>query len=245
MGFPLYLAMTVAEMLENGPLPPNFAYMACHFSPYGTGLSNLPTWLPAESMLILNDRTPIRGHDPDLICDQLAEVAEAWHCRSLLLDFQQPDCEETAILARKLIRTLPCPVGLSAVYAKDLPCPVFLPPPPLDVPLERCLALWQGREIWLEAVLDGAQLTLTDEGCRSTPIPYPSLSGGFADEALHCHYHIQTEESAAHFTLYRTRQDLYALLEEAASLGVTQAVGLWQELSQQESFLPDPRLPNA
>ena len=231
MGLPLYLAMTAAEMLENGPLPPRFAYMACHFSPYGTGLTNLPDWLPENSMLILNDRTPIRGHDPALICDQLAERIEILHCSSLLLDLQRPDCEESAVLARKLISALPCPVGLSVVYADVGSCPLFLPSPPLDVPLAAYLAPWQGREVWLEAVLDGLQLDLTPSGCAAASIPYPALSGGFYDEALYCHYRIQTEPSAAHFTLYRAREDLDLLLAEAEMLGVTTAIGLWQELN--------------
>jgi len=231
MALPLYLAMTAAEMQENTTLPSDFAYMACHFSPYGTGLSNLPVRLPEGSILILNDRTPICGHDPDLICEQLADIIEAWQCSSLLLDFQRPDCEETAMLAEKIIAVLSCPVGLSAVYGKDLSCPVFLPPPPLNVPLGMFLAPWQGREIWLEAALDGLQLTLTAEGCKSSPIPCPILSDGFIDEKLHCHYQIQTGADFAEFTLRRTREDLNDLLTEAEALGVTQAIGLWQELN--------------
>lgn len=231
MALPLYLAMTAAEMQENTPLPSKFAYMACHFSSYGTGLSNLPKWLPEGSMLILNDRTPICGHDPELICNQLRECIERLHCSGLLLDFQRPDYEATAILSQNLISALPCPVGLSDAYAASFFCPVFLPPPPLDVPLERHLVPWQGREIWLEAALDGLQLTLTSQGCQAEPIPSPAFSGGFRDEALHCHYAIQSCADFAKFTLYRTREDLDALLEEATSLGISKAIGLWQELA--------------
>ena len=231
MALPLYLAMTAAEMQEITPLPKAFAYMACHFSPYGTGLSNLPPWLPAGSMLILNDRTPICGHDPGLIAAQLAETVEQWRCSSLLLDFQRPGREEAAILAKHLVEVLPCPVGLSAPYADGIFCPVLLPPPPLDEPLDRYFAPWQSRDIWLEAALDGLQLTLTAEGCKATPIPFPALSGGFVEEQLHCHCQIQAHPDRAEFILYRTREDLAALLEEAESLGVTAAVGLWQELN--------------
>lgn len=231
MALPLYLAMTAAEMQENTPLPSKFAYMACHFSPYGTGLSNLPAWLPEGSMLILNDRTPICGHDSELICTQLWESIERWHCSSLLLEFQRPGCDEITILAEQLIRALPCPVGLSDAYAAEFSCPVFLPPPPLDEPLERYLAPWRNREIWLDAALDGLQLTLTTEGCKASPIPYPILSEGFIDEKLHCHYQIQTAADFAEFALWRIREDLDTLLAEAEKLGVTQAIGLWQELN--------------
>ena len=41
-----YLAMTAAEMTQAGSLPRHSAWMACHFSPYSTGLTNLPDRLP-------------------------------------------------------------------------------------------------------------------------------------------------------------------------------------------------------
>ena len=231
MTLPLYLALTGAEMAGIRSLPPRLAHMACHFSAYGTGLSNRPKWLPEGSMLILNDRIPIHGHDPDLICQQLQETITSLHCSSLLLDFQRPGCEESARLARKLVGTLPCPVGLSQGYAEGISCPVFLPPPPLDTPLSIYLAPWRDHKIWLEAALDGVQLTLTSDGCESVFIPSPAISSGIADEALHCHYRIQTAHDRVCFTLYRTREDLDELMKEAAQQGVTQAIGLWQELN--------------
>ena len=47
MGLPLYLAMTAAELSAAEALPRKMAYMACHFSLYGTGLSNIPEQLEA------------------------------------------------------------------------------------------------------------------------------------------------------------------------------------------------------
>ena len=41
-----YLAMTAAEIAAAGAPAYGLAYMACHFSPYGTGLVNLPRELP-------------------------------------------------------------------------------------------------------------------------------------------------------------------------------------------------------
>lgn len=231
MAFPIYLAMTAAEIRKNSPLPKDFAYMACHFSPYGTGLSNRPEYLPERSLLILNDRTPIHGHDHGLIAAQLEELTTRFGC-SVLLDFQRPDCDETAKLVRFLAKTLPCPVGVSHHYADGLVCPVFLPPVPLDVPLTVLLAPWQDREIWLEGALDGLEITLTDKGCVPCPLLHSGYDGGFPQEQLHCHYHIQTEEDSARFTLFRTREDLDSLLHEAERQGVTMAVGLWQELKK-------------
>ena len=117
MGISLYLAMTAAEISACDTLPDMLAYMACHFSPYSTGLSNIPGSLPPESVLILNDRTPICGHDPKLITYQLTQALDELQCKGLLLDFQRPGCEESAVLAKQLINEVPCPVGLSAAYA--------------------------------------------------------------------------------------------------------------------------------
>ena len=231
MAIDCYLAMTAAEIHGNAALPPKLGWMACHFSPYGTGLCNLPRELPEGSMLILNDRTPIHGHDPRRIIGQLSEVLETLKCESLLLDFQRPEVAETAALTREIVGALPCPVAVSEPYAHELTCPVFLPPVPPDTRLRDHLAPWQGREIWLEAALDGLVRTLTDAGSAAAPLPPgESPEGGRRDEALHCHYTIRLTEAQAAFTLYRTPEDLTALLEEAAAHDVTRAVGLYQEL---------------
>lgn len=226
-----YLAMTAAEILASGDLPPKIAWMACHFSPYCTGLSNLPKALPAGSLLILDDFTPICGHDPGEIAVQLEQRAEALECAGILLDFQRPGNPETAALAQYLTRTLPCPAAVSQPYAQGLSAPVFLPPVPHHISLREYLAPWQGREIWLEMALDAERITLTSLGAEFAGVSREEAkTEGFADTNLHCHYTAVTSESAATFTLWRTARDLEALLEEAEANGVTTAVGLYQEL---------------
>lgn len=239
MAIARYFAMTAAEISLNPVLPPKIAWMACHFSPYGDGLSNLPEALPPDSLLILNDRTPIHGHDPQRIAGQLSGVLEALDCRGLLLDFQRPGVEETAALTRHLVQTLPRTVAVSDLYARELDCPVFLPPVPADTPLSGYLPPWKDREIWLELALDGEEITLTPEGAASGPLPLgPPTPEGTPEERLHCRYTVTVSENAARFTLWRTEQDLEALLEEAASLGVTTAVGLYQEFKPSLSPAP-------
>lgn len=226
-----YFAMTAAEIRANDHLPPELAWMACHFSPYGTGLSNLPKALPPNSLLILNDRTPIHGHDAARIARQLGERMDALKCRGLLLDLQRPGEEETAALVKHLAEALPCPMAVSEPYAEGLHCPVFLPPVPPDVSLGAYLSPWRGREIWLELALDGAVLTLAEEGASTAPLPpaeHPEA--GHQEEALHCHYHIDISDADVKFTLWRTGEDLENLWEEAQALGVTTGVGLYQEL---------------
>jgi len=232
MALPLYLAMIAAEIQAISPLPPKSAYMACHFSPYGRGLSNCPKVLPPDAMLILNDRIPIQGHSPERIGEQLMELHKKLAFRCLLLDFQRPGCEETATLAAHLCKTLPCPVGVSDHYAQGLNCPVFLSAPPLDLSLAKYLDPWNNREIWLEAALDGLAITVTESGSVSTPLSPEEIHAPFHAPELHCHYHIHTEGKLVRFSLIRTREDLDTFLEEAESLGVTNAAGLYQQLQK-------------
>lgn len=225
------LAMTGAEIRANTALPDHIAWMACHFSPYGTGLCNLPTGLPEGAMLILNDRTPIHGHDPKRIAAQLEEVIAAQKCECLLLDFQRPGVTETARLVKEILTALPCRAAVSEPYAGGLGCPVFLPPVPPDMSVRDHLAPWEGREVWLEAALEGRVITLTENGADAAPLPcWDFPADGHRDDSLHCRYTISLSEDRVQFTLFRTPEDLAALLKEAEALGVSRAVGLYQEL---------------
>ena len=235
MAIPRYFAMTAAEIRGCDERPSGVAWMACHFSPYGTGLSNLPRELPDGSMLILNDRTPIHGHDPKRIAEQLSEAVDNNGFCGVLLDFQRPDAPETSALAQVLVKTLPCPVAVSELYAEGLTCPVFLPPVPPDVRPGAYLSPWEGREVWLEMALEGEVITLTKDGAAGAPLPFREAPGeGFAEARLHCHYQMQVSETQARFSLWRTKADLEDLLREAEELGVKQAVGLYQELMGKE-----------
>ena len=228
-----FLAMTGAEFAFCNEKPAHIAWMACHFSPYGTGLSNLPQALPPGSILILNDRIPIGGHDADRIANELCETATSLECDSILLDLQRGGCKENAKVAQAVLACAHVPVGVSHLYAADFGCPVFLPPPELDVPLKNHLAPWQGREIWLEMALEMTQLTVTENGCTSLPLPYaPPTGQPFRDESLCCTYTFALADTAAIFNLWRTPDDLIALLDQADKMGVTRAIGLYQQLKE-------------
>ena len=230
MAIDCYLAMTASEIVSAPSLPRKLGYMACHFSPYSTGLSNLPRQLPPGSMLLLTDRTPIHGHDPELIGDQLSDCVKANRCHSVLLDFQLGEREEAAQLVHYLTGALPCPVAVSQPYAYESHCPVLLPPVPLDTPPADYFAPWKGREIWLEAALDSLSIAVTSTGAVSSPMAAGNELLPHHDDRLHCHYRIEVSPERAVFTLRRSLEDLGGLLEEAESLGVSLAVGLYQEL---------------
>lgn len=230
MSLPLYLAMTAAEYNLCPQLPPHPAWMACHFSPYSTGLSNFPQNLPPNSMLILNDRTPIAGHDANLIANQLNELAVQLQISSLLLDFQRPDNPETTRLIDTLGKSISLPMGISELYAESKSFPVFLPPPPPNISLEKYLAPWSGREIWLDCALDSMCITVTETGSAYTQQTFSSQNPLHYDHTLFCHYQIETDNHSARFLLHRTFDDLINLLEQAEQLGITKAIGLYQEL---------------
>lgn len=231
MEIPSYLAMTASEFAGCPTLPSKCAWMACHFSPYGTGLTNLPASLPAGSILILNDRIPILGHDQRKIAEQLHMAIDAMNCAALLLDFQQQNVDKLQDLAALLTDVLPCPVAAPPCYTQNLTGPVFLPPCPHHIHLAEHVSPWHGREIWLDLARDASVLTLTKDGSRISFLPSDQIPDtGFEDSGLHCHYKIETGEDLARFTLWRTMEDLSALVREADSLGVKALVGLYQEL---------------
>ena len=233
MPLPVYLAMTAAQFQQSKPLPSHPAWMACHFSCYGTGLSNCPEKLPDNTLLILNDRTPVWDHDPKLIVSQLQHITERNKLPGILLDLQRQDVPKTAVIAKAITQELSCPVAVTEHYAKDLDCPVFLSPPPLHRPLKAYLEPWVGRQIWLEAALDCQQMTVTSEGCAISPVfPYRPTDTGFIEEDLFCRYDINVGEDQIIFTLFRTPVTLNKLLAEAEKLGVCMAVGLYQELGK-------------
>lgn len=227
MPLPLYLAMTAAEISGANQLPDPLAYMACHYSAYSAGLSNLPEQLPKGSMLIFNDRIPAAGHDPGRIVGQLKELCAALETECLLLDLQRPGDETTERIVRQLLAEPVCPVGVSELYAVDLDCPVFVSAPPLHVTLQQHLAAWSNREIWLETATDYCCYTVTETdsrisaACHEAPLPCPQLR---------CHYGIYDHSDRIDFAIKRTAEDLKGLLMDAEAMGITKAIGLYQQL---------------
>ncbi|MBE6960069.1 MAG: hypothetical protein E7448_05030 [Ruminococcaceae bacterium] len=227
MEIPVYLAMTAAEFRSYSPLPEHPAWLSCLFSPYGPGLSNIPKQLPPGSLLILSDRTPIRGHDPELIFQILSQTLPRLSAKGLLLDFEGPVTAESLEIIQKLV-ALPCPVAVSAKHARDMNCPVFVPYLPPSEPQEVHLEPWKGREIWLEVSTTAQEIIVTASGTtfRTAAVHHNLLH---KDEKLHCHYGININKNEVRFTLQRKIQDVRELLETGKTMGVTLGIGLHQE----------------
>lgn len=227
MALPLYLAMTAEEMATANPLPPLGAAMTCHFSLYGKALEGMPSTLPEGWMVVLNDRVPVWKHDPEQVAQQLMDLSPA----GVLLDFQRQADPAGAAMVKALAETLTCPVGVSQQWVDGLNCPVLVSPLPLTCSVSTHLAPWAGREIWLDVSTWGEKITVTAEGSTAASLPSVSTEGiCHREEKLYCHYGTEVFSDRAEFTLYRTGEDIAALLVEAEALGVTRAVGLWSEL---------------
>lgn len=227
----LYAAMTGAEFQNCRTFPAHLAWMACHFSACSPGISNEPPPLPEGSLLILNDESPLADHDPALISAQLKNIAAKHRCSGILLDFQRSGADD--IVAD--VTALSVPVAVTPSYAKNRNCAVFLPPPPMTIPLYRYLAPWKGQKIWLELAPEHHCIRLTGEGSFSVdapPFPCPHV-----DEALHCRYGMDIVEDHVDFHFQRDFPQLEALMHEGAELGVYQYVGLYQQLG---SFSSQP-----
>lgn len=226
-----FLAQTASEFRWELPADAKRAWMACHFSPYATGLSNLPERLTEGGMVILNDFIPVADHDPDRIAAQLREVVQMHRCSRVLLDFERPGESRTAEIAKAIVEALPCPVGVSESYANGLPCPVFLPPLPLHMPLTDYIEPWKGRPVWLELMPDYATYTITEKGCQKAT---GEITGPFPhfDEQACCRYRIEVLEDAIRFTICRGAKEL-ALLRKRDEIDCF--VGLYQAFAQSDA----------
>ena len=229
MAIVLYLAMTAAEFHKNGSAYPHLAWMACHFSPYGTGLSNLPAQLPAESILMVNDRTPIFGHDPQRVAAQLTEVMELCKCSGILLDLQRPRDAQSHAIA-KAIAALPYPVAATPTYAQELECGVILPPIPLTTLPQEYLNAWQGREIWLEMATERYRIRVDPDGNHQLPEDEKWEFYPHKEVKLHCCYGIDVQKQYVDFHLQRNWDELIPLMTECENWGVSRFVGLYQQL---------------
>lgn len=223
----VFLAVTTREMEQFHP--PRLAYMACHFSPYSAGLSNIPRDLPKNSIVLLDDSMPVQEHDPKLVTEQLQALTTQYSAQAVLLDFQGEKTQELTQMAAAIIQALPCPVAITERYTEKFSCPVFLGPPPVNVALPNYLAPWRGQDIYLEIAPQAMAFTVTEDGCTCAPVT-TAYDLPLQDKKLHCHYDVKVHRDRAIFTLQRTKDDLSALVNECYELGVRAAVGLYQEL---------------
>lgn len=231
MTLPVYLALTAEEFSQAEPLPPKAGFMACHFSPYGTGLTDIPDQLPPGTLLTVNDRIPMAGHSTGVILRQLQEAVDALSSPAVVLDLQLRDRPEAAALAEALYRELPCPVVVPPWYGEKLQCPLLVPPVPLHRTVEEYLIPWKGRQVWLELSLMAQEVTIREDGCRFSSAPSPeNPTEGWEEDSLCCRYRHRVTDDHITITMWRSTHHLKQLLHRAGELGTVAALGLYQEL---------------
>jgi len=223
----VFLAVTAREM--EAILPARTAYMACHFSAGGKGLSNMPRTIPKGCILLLDDSMPVQGHDPELVTGQLNDLAKAFSLKAILLDFQRDCTKEADRMISTIVKDCACTTAVTPAYAKGRDCRVFLPPPPVNKPLNAYVAPWLKRGVFLEIAPEGLQIIVTQSGSKAISIP-PAANLPMTDNRLFCHYSVKVFPEKAVFTLTRTREDLASMVQQAHNLGVLGTVGLYQEL---------------
>lgn len=229
MALPLYLAMTEGEIAA-APLSAGVAYMACHFAPYGNALTDIPQALPKGSLLILDDRIPVWGHDPDAVTAQLYETVTNFGCSGCLLDFQRAGVSLIKEITKCIADALPCPVAVTEAYAEGSNCCVLVGAPLPNLPLQEKAQLWKGRQLWLEAALETVRYTVTEDSSHRENVAQPSKPFCQHDEALCCSYQVEVLQDRAIFTVSRTWEDLQKLMEQAERMGFSRGVGLYQQL---------------
>lgn len=230
MDLSIYPAFAGAELEAMLQYPGKTAWLGCHLSAYGSGITPLPAALKHCDMLVLTDEMPPEGHDSKAVAAELWSQANILGCERILLDFQRPPSEESLQIIQCVLEKAYVPVGVTSKYAQQLTCPVFLAPPPLWTPLEEAISPWVGREIWLEIAPESGCVTLTKEGSSYAPCgtkpDYP-----FTDHGLCLSYKAEIYANKASVFLHRGISNLPHWLVQAEALGIRAAVGLYQQLS--------------
>lgn len=229
MDFEIYLAVTGAELALASQNHKPLAWMGCHLSAGGSGISGVPASLPPDSILVLTDQMPPQGHDPHQVAQELVDAAHQLNCSRILLDFQRPKSDAGNQIVDSILTLADRPVGVSENYGEHFCCPVFLRPPPLWTALSDHIAPWKGRQIWLEAAQEDAVVTVTEEGGHYTVCDHTGPYT-FNSDKLQVAYRIETDPDQLRVYLHRGSKELQGLLHQAKQLGICTAVGLYEHL---------------
>jgi hypothetical protein len=205
--------------------------MACHFSPYGLGLSNLPRQLPEGAVILVSDRIPPGGHDAGVVVSQLEELAQQFHPKAIVLDLERTGDDFCAELAAKCDSISGTETVVAAAYAEGLQCSVFLGAAQLWTPAEQWLRPWSGRRIWAECVLQRALVRITEDGAVYRELPWePPRQEVLADGQQAVVYGVREQADAVEVMLWRGKEQLALWMEKLEKLGVEHFLGLYQQL---------------
>ncbi len=236
MSIPFFLAINAQEFPSLSPKPEKLAWMSVHFSSSGPGLTNLPHGLPEGSLVILDDQTPWSGHSMETVCRELVGALlenKAW---GLLLDFERPASQDTALLTSALCqccREVGVQLGAPEPYATDPDTAIFLSPLPCQTPLERLQR--PGRKLWLDVSPTAFALHIGPQGATGEAADQKRFPADeypvFTDAALHCLYHSRPVDDGVDVFLYHTPQSIQDMLKLLDGDKAQLALGLYREFT--------------
>lgn len=224
-----YPAMTPEEIAQRQTRPEHYAWMAAHFDPRGNGLTDLPEKMPADGILILNDKIPYTGHSSEKICRTMMDCLNRWKLQGILLDFERPVSEQLREVVKNLVTSLPCPTVCG--QALDIPGLVpLISMPELTQPSEEYFTGHKGA--WLEVRKQAAIYRVDQDGCSivQTSEPTKNTPEVMFDSALCAHYQAAPGPDSVEFILWRDREDRKKIMEIGQAAGIEIMVGLYQEL---------------
>lgn len=234
MSIPFFLAISAQEFPFLSPPPRKVAWMSVHFSSSGPGLSNLPHGLPEGSLIILDDQMPWSGHSIEAVCRDLVGAMLENKARGLLLDFERPSNQDTALLTSALsqcCREIGVQLGAPESYAADPDTAIFLSPLPCQTPLERLYR--SGRRLWLDVSPAAFLLHIGPQGATGQVTDQTSFPDGshpvFTDPELRCLYRSRPNADGVDVLLYHTPQSIREMLEMVDTDAVSLALGLYRE----------------
>ena len=233
MNLSIYMAFVAAESEAILRYKGKAAWLGYHLSAFDSGITPRPSFLDSCHMLVLTDETPLLHHDPQKVTSEICAEAKSLGCEKILLDFQRPPTEKSLVLAKSILRSAPCAVGITECYANDTDCSVFLPSPPLWTPLQETIAPWKGRDIWLEIFPEDGCITITKKGGNYSPSA-PLENYPFCDNALCLSYSTEQYAQQVKVHLHRGITEMKAFLHLADSLGISAAIGLYQQFGEKE-----------
>lgn len=234
MSIPLFLAFTAEEFSQKVPFPAKTAWMSVHFSPNGSGLTNLPPQLPQGSLILLDDHIQWANHSIERVCQELVTVLQRTESIGLLLDFEREPTAETLLLTKALGRCCKeLGVALSAPpkYLLEDDTTLFLSPFPCSIAPEN---IDPQRKVWLDISPVCHSIRISKDCTIGSPAPYtragiPNSQEVYWDEDLLCNYYSEADGDDIRITLFRDATSAAKLLNRLNPAKIQLAIGLWRD----------------
>lgn len=220
MGSIQYPVVTAEDFSCFPPGEQPIAWLGMHFSPQDSSITAVPSSLPPNSILILDDRVPPPEQGCGKLLLQLESIIGRLSPEGVYLDFQRPGLSSSRRFSEAFRERFPALTAVSHYYADKSSPIVVLPPPPLYQDLQKFIEPWQGHTVWVEQAPTEWKLTVTEKGMKPLETAISAHSHGNYCPVLCSYYSIQTSTDRAVFTLWTTEESLRSQSQLLQALGV-------------------------